>query len=128
MVFLPTARIDLDALRHNLGVVGMAAPGRKVMAVIKADAYGHGLLPVAEALEDADAFAVARLNEAVALHEAGCRKPIVLLEGCLDGQELMEAAARDFVPVVHHAEQLALLRHTRLMRPVACWLLSKIER
>lgn len=122
MAIAPVARIDLDALRHNLGVVHAAAPGRKVMAVIKADAYGHGLLRVAEALDGADALAVARLDEAVQLHDAGCRRPIVLLEGCLDAQELAEAAQRDFIPVVHHPEQLALLREARPARPLACWL------
>jgi alanine racemase len=122
MAFVPTARIDLDALRHNLAVARAAAPGRKTMAVIKADAYGHGLVQVANALEAADALAVARLGEAVALHDAGCRRPIVLLEGCLDAAELAEAVARDFVPVVHHPEQLALLRAARPVRPLACWL------
>lgn len=122
MAFVPTARIDLDALRHNLRVCRAAAPGRKVMAVVKADAYGHGLVPVARALADADALAVARLGEAVALREAGCRQPVVLLEGCLDGEELAEAAARDLTLVIHHAEQVALLRTARLSRPLDCWL------
>lgn len=122
MAFVPTARIDLDALRHNLAVARAAAPGRKVMAVVKANAYGHGLVRVAQALGDADALAVARLGEAVALHDAGCRATIVLLEGCQDNAEWVEAAARGFVPVVHHREQLELLRAARLSRPLACWM------
>lgn len=122
MAFVPTARIDLDALRHNLDVARAAAPGRKVMAVIKADAYGHGLVRVANALRDADALAVARINEAVELYDAGCRRPIVLLEGAQDVQELAEAAARDCVLVVHHHKQLELLRGARPARPLNCWL------
>jgi len=122
MSCIPTARIDLDALRHNLGVARAAAPGRRVMAVVKADAYGHGMVRVAQALHDADALAVARLGEAVTLHEAGWRHPIVLLEGCQDAAEQAEAAAHGFVPVVHHQAQLALLRECRPVRPLACWL------
>jgi alanine racemase len=122
MAFVPTARIDLDALRHNLGVARAAAPGRQVMAVIKADAYGHGLVRVANALGEADAVAVARINEAVELYDAGCQSSIVLLEGCQDVQELAEAAARDCVLVVHHRKQLELLRGARPSRPLTCWL------
>jgi len=67
----PQASIDADALRHNLTRVRQQAPGRRIIAVIKADAYGHGLLPVAQILRDqVDMFAVARLHEAVSLCEA----------------------------------------------------------
>ena len=118
MPFVPTVRIDLDALRHNLQVARNAAPGSKVMAVIKADAYGHGLTRVAGALRDADALAVARMGEAVALDEAG----IVVLGGFMDAQELLEASHRGFELVVHQPEQLQLLQEARLPKPVRCWL------
>ena len=65
------ACIDLSALKHNFKLTRQAAPGSRVMAIIKANAYGHGLLPVAQALEDADAFGVVTLEEAIALREAG---------------------------------------------------------
>lgn len=122
MAFSPTARIDLDALRHNLGVARAAASGRRAMAVIKADAYGHGLTRVAAALSGADALAVARLDEAVRLRDAGCRQPVLLLEGCLDAGELAEAARLGFTLVIHHPEQLALLASTDVAQPLACWL------
>jgi alanine racemase len=78
------ARIDSAALRANLQTIRARAPGSRVMAVVKANAYGHGLVPTALALADADAFAVARLEEAVALRENGVQSRIVLLEGVLD--------------------------------------------
>ena len=75
------ADIDLAALRHNLGVARRHAPSSGVMAVIKALAYGHGTAPVASALQDqVDAFAVARMEEGVALREAGIGIPVVVLE------------------------------------------------
>ncbi|MGH8311083.1 MAG: alanine racemase, partial [Steroidobacteraceae bacterium] len=65
------AVIDTQALRSNLGTLRRSAPRAHVMAVVKANAYGHGLVPTALALADADAFAVARLEEAIALRDAG---------------------------------------------------------
>src|SRR5690606_20701184 len=65
------ALIDLAALRHNLEVARRSAPGSRIMAVVKANAYGHGLLPAARALAAADGFAVSSLAEAVPLREAG---------------------------------------------------------
>jgi alanine racemase len=101
--------IDSGALRHNLEVVRRLAPKSRVMAVIKANAYGHGLIAVARALDAADAFAVARVDEGLALREAGIKTPIVLLEGVLDAEQLKAAAAADFELVVHTLEQVELL-------------------
>ncbi|MEO1419668.1 MAG: alanine racemase [Pseudomonadota bacterium] len=109
MDFAATAIIDTAALKHNFEVLRRASPGCKVMAVIKANAYGHGLVPVATALENADSFAVARISEARALREAGVRTPIVLLEGVFDASDLQAALALDCETVVHCDEQLALL-------------------
>ena len=80
------------------------------MAVIKADAYGHGLVPVAEALESADALGVARLAEAVQLREAGVESPITLLEGVLDAAELGVAKQLNLDLVVHSTYQLSFLK------------------
>lgn len=109
MTFGSRALIRLGALKKNLAVIKNAAPGAKVMAVIKANAYGHGMVAVAHTLKDADAFAVARLPEAVALHESGIEKPLVLLAGALTQNELAEAMARNFQIVVHCMEQVDLL-------------------
>jgi alanine racemase len=93
-----------------------------VLAVIKANAYGHGLVTAAQALSGADALAVARIEEAVALRSAGCRARIVLLEGFCDAEELEEAARHGFEPFVHEDSQLALLESFRGPRPLRAWL------
>lgn len=109
MTFGSRALIRLGALKDNLTAIRNAAPDARVMAVIKANAYGHGMRAVAHTLDDVDAFAVARLPEAVELHESGVDKPLVLLAGVLTRNELDEALARGFDMVVHCAEQIDLL-------------------
>lgn len=110
MTPLVSATIDSSALRHNLQVVRRWAPRSRVMSVIKANAYGHGLVAVARALDSTDAFAVARVDEGLTLRRAGIRKPTVLLEGVFDQEQLAAAAGADFELVVHTAEQIELLR------------------
>lgn len=106
-----SATIDTGALRHNLQRLRQWAPASRAMAVIKANAYGHGLVAVARALEaTADAFAVARVDEGLALRAAGIQTPTVLLEGVFDREQLQAAAAANFELVVHTAEQIELLR------------------
>src|SRR5277367_486344 len=105
-----SATIDLSALRHNLQIVRQRAPKSRVMAVIKANAYGHGLISVARALQSADAFAVARVDEGLALRAAGINTPIVLLEGVFDREQLDAAAGARFELFVHCPEQIDLLR------------------
>jgi len=107
------ALIRLGALEHNLQVVRAAAPGSRVMAVIKANAYGHGMVTVAQHLSDVDAFAVARVPEAVELRNQGIEKPIVLLAGFMNEGELRAAVEGDFEPVVHCSEQVELLHDTK---------------
>jgi alanine racemase len=103
------ALIRLDALRSNFNRIREAANGARILAVVKADAYGHGLATVATNLPDADGFAVARIDEALQLHAAGVRKPIVLLEGVTDADEMHTALQRKFQPVVHCEQQIRLL-------------------
>lgn len=104
-----TATINPDALTHNLGVARGHAPHAKVFAVIKANAYGHGLLRAAEALRAADGFAVIEFDAALELRAAGYKQRIVLLEGFFDRQEAVEGAAQRLTAVVHTDEQLPLL-------------------
>src|SRR6202451_2492133 len=105
-----SATIDTGALRHNLQVIRRFAPQSRGMAVIKANAYGHGLVAVARALDAADAFAVARVDEGLTLRAAGIQAPTVLLEGVFDREQLDAAAAARFELVVHTPEQIDLLR------------------
>jgi alanine racemase len=114
--------IHLAALRHNLSLVKKLAPGRRIMAVVKADAYGHGLVRVARALQAADSFGVACLEEAEQLREAGLSHPVILLEGPFAASELDRVAALGLEIVVHHEEQLHMLEQSRLPAPVSVWL------
>ncbi len=118
------ATIDLGALRHNLQLVRRHAPASRVLAVVKADAYGHGLLRAAIGLEDADGFGVLRLGEALALREAGYSQQLLLLEGVFSADELDAAAMHDVSIVVHHDAQLAMLeaRAATLPKPVSVFL------
>ncbi|HEX4241587.1 MAG TPA: alanine racemase [Steroidobacteraceae bacterium] len=122
MTPLVSATIDSGALRHNLEVVRRSAPGSRVMAVIKANGYGHGLTTVARALQSADAFAVARVDEGLTLREAGIRTRTVLLEGVFDAEQLAAAAAAGFELVVHTAEQIELLRAAPAGASFRVWL------
>ncbi|MBN8280851.1 MAG: alanine racemase [Gammaproteobacteria bacterium] len=110
------------ALRSNLARVRALAPGCPVLAVIKANAYGHGLIQVARILADAEAFAVARLEEAIQLREAGIRQRLVILGGCISATELATAVSLDLDLVVHTPGQVDLLEAARPGGSVGCWL------
>ena len=120
----PVANIDLAALKHNLKQVKQLTPNSRVMSVIKANAYGHGIIQTAQALTDSDAFAVARLSEGIRLREAGIQQAIVLLEGVLTAEDLQTAADFSLSIVFHTQSQIDLLAQTQLSKPlVFCWLM-----
>ncbi len=114
--------IDLAALRHNLARARRAAPNSRVLAAIKANGYGHGLIRTARALSDADALGVACIDEAIELRLAGITAPITLLEGFFHADELPLIARDGFETVVHHPHQIQLLERARLTTPVPVWL------
>lgn len=105
------AIVHPSALVNNLLVARHAAPASKILAVIKANAYGHGLLRVAQALEESDGFAVLSLEEAVRLREAGFGQPILLLEGVFAEAEMATVTEHRLSLVVHTQEQIDWLRH-----------------
>jgi alanine racemase len=113
------ATISHAALKHNLALVRKHAPQSKVMAVVKANAYGHGLLNVASALNDAEGFAVLGLNEAIDLREAGFEQTLLLLEGMFSAEELQIAAGYRIDIVVHNLQQVQMLQTVKLARPIA---------
>jgi alanine racemase len=102
-------RIDLAALEHNLNVARRAAPGARVMAVVKAAAYGHGLLRAVEALNAADGFALLDINEAVELRGRGYRQTLLLLEGFFAREDVLLVAQHDIAAVIHSPQQIAML-------------------
>jgi len=117
------AFIDIAALRANLQLVKVCAPEQRVMAVIKANAYGHGAVRVANALESGvDAFAVCCLEEALQLRKADITKPIVLLEGFFHTDELPEIVDQDLQIVIHTPTQFEHLLRAQLTKPVSVWL------
>jgi alanine racemase len=113
------ATISLSALRHNLTVARRHAPRARIWAVVKANAYGHGLVRVAQALSDADGYALLDLNEAVRLREAGLAKPILLLEGVFQPADLAVADRHALTLAVHDLEQVLMLERARLSSRVA---------
>lgn len=118
----PYVSIDAAALRNNLAVVRRFAPSARVIAAVKANAYGHGLVHAARALDAADAFGVARVEEALVLRAAGITQPIVVLEGVFFASQLEVAAANDLQLVVHSFEQIAMLEQHAGTHRFAVWL------
>ncbi len=117
------AVIDLPALQYNLSLARQRAPDSRNLAIIKANGYGHGIVPVARALEQADAFGVACLEEAITLREAGIARPVVLLEGVQRAADLNLVRGYQLELVVHRAEQVSMLESLPAGdRPVPVWL------
>jgi alanine racemase len=103
------ATIDAVAIRHNLAVARRHAPRARVLAVVKANAYGHGSLRAAAALVEAEGFGLLELEEAIRLRAAGCKQRIVLLEGFFDARELPSLLEHRLDIVVHRMDQVAAL-------------------
>ncbi len=117
------ARLDLRALRHNVSVARQLAPHSKVMAVVKANAYGHGAVTIAGALQAlVDALAVACIEEAMELRYAGITTPILLLEGVFSAAELATASQLDLWVSITNEQQLSWLEDAALPIPLTCWL------
>lgn len=117
------ATVDLAAIRHNYAVAKRCAPGRQAFAVVKANAYGHGVREVVTALhDDADGFAVASLEEAAEVRAMHAQARILLLEGCFSAEELPMAAHLALDIVVQGAQQAEALLATSLSRPLNVWL------
>ena len=121
------AVINLGALQHNLRRAKKAVPRSQQFSVIKANGYGHGLVPVAQALNESDGFAVASVEEALELKAAGVAQPILLLEGFFHSDELEQIQKNDFQIVVHQEQQLSTLEDlpankTSQQKAITVWL------
>lgn len=118
------ALVDLDALRKNFRLARELAPQSRTMAIVKANAYGHGAVNVAWALaEEASAFGVACIEEALELRDAGIRHPILVLQGAVDREELEVAARSGVWLVVQNDKQVADLRESPPTRALTVWLM-----
>jgi len=116
------ALIDCAAARHNLQRIRMMAPDAHIMAVVKANAYGHGIERMAPCLSAADAFAVASVDEAMELRHLGVTHPIVLLEGIFCASELSEVVKHRLELVVHSYEQIAMLKTHQGCHNLVVWI------
>ena len=112
------AQLNLSALRANLAKARERAAGAQMLAVVKANAYGHGLRRVLPALGEADGLALVELDAAITLRERHYARRILLLEGFFEASELPEIAARRLAVVVHHTEQIKMLEAATLARPI----------
>ena len=115
------ALINTAAITYNLQRVREIAPSSRIIAMIKANGYGHGLITVAKALNQADAFGVAVIEEAIQLRQAGIKNRIVLMEGFFSASELPTIAQLQLEPVLHHDFQLDILKHYT-DKQINCWL------
>jgi alanine racemase len=116
------ARIDLTALSHNLEVVRTLCPRSRIMAMLKADAYGHGALPAARALTAADGFAVARLQEAMLLREAAIAHRLLLLGTLLDQADLALCSEQNIDVTAHDENSVAAIAACARHWPLRVWL------
>lgn len=116
-----TIKLNLNHLHHNYGLLKKLAPASQVFAVVKSDAYGHGLLNIAGELSEADGFALIQLEDAITLRSAGISQPILLMAGVNDAQEVAAASARQFTVVIHHRDHLAMIRASDAHQMLRIW-------
>lgn len=115
--------IDLSALSHNFKRVKALVGSRSIMAMVKANAYGHGLIPIAKGLSQAELLGVASLEEAIKLREAGILTNIILMEGLFSAAEVEEAIKHQVSLVVHHLSQVEMLeRSSYQQKPFWVWI------
>ncbi len=113
--------IDTQALKHNLSILHQAAPSSALLAILKCNAYGHGLVRIAKQLPLQVGIGVACMSEAIQLRSAGITQKIVLLEGCLTQEEYQQASQYDLSPVIHHHTQVAWLKTCSLRTSLEIW-------
>ncbi|MDR9828101.1 alanine racemase [Vibrio sp. FNV 38] len=116
------ATIDLSAIKHNYQILKQKADKQSLIVVVKGNAYGHGAVDVANALPEAERFAVARIEEALELRIAGITKPIVLLEGCFCQEDLEISVAHKLETVIHNEAQLLQLEQLSNNQNIVVWL------
>lgn len=117
------AEINLKNIRANFKLASSLAPQGRTLAVVKADAYGHGAVQVAKYLaQDAEVFAVACIEEALTLRASGLDQPILLLEGFFDADELETISREGFWTAVHRQDQLDQIAQSQLTKPITVWL------
>jgi alanine racemase len=116
------ATISAAALAHNLGIARQHAGPAKIWAVVKANAYGHGLVRAAQALKEADGFALLDFVDALRLRHAGVTQPVLMLEGFFKAEDLPLLTRHRLTPVIHNIEQIEMLDKSRPEAPLDVYL------
>ena len=116
------AAIDLSALKHNFSLIQAKLPQHPIIAMVKANAYGHGAVAVARTLDQASAFGVATLSEALELRAAGIEQEIVLLAGFMDESELSLFVKHRLTSVIHSVQQVQVLELHPELTPLKIWM------
>ncbi|MBN2690151.1 MAG: alanine racemase [Gammaproteobacteria bacterium] len=117
-----SAHIDLSAITHNFEIIRTLAPKSKILAMIKSNAYGHGLVEVAKTIKNADGFGVACIDEAIVLRKNGINNRILVMRGFTDTEELLIMNSYNLSTVIHNKHQLSILLDTKLPKPIEIWL------
>ena len=112
------ALTHINAMRANLQLARQAVPGARIWAVVKADAYGHGLAQATQAFAAADGLSLIEYDRAARLRELGWKKPIMMMQGMYSPADVDNLVHYDFQPVIHHAEQCRMLETTPVTRPL----------
>ena len=102
----------VSAMQANLAAARKAVPGARTWAVVKADAYGHGLSHAMRAFEAADGLSLVEFDRAARLRELGWQKPIMMMQGMYDASDIEQLVHDDLQPVIHHVEQCRMLEMT----------------
>jgi alanine racemase len=116
------AHIDLSALRHNFQQVRAIAGPRHILAMVKADGYGHGMVRTAQALTEADAFGVAAVEEAITLRESHITQPIVIMSRFDQVDQVPLCLHHHLAVVIHQPYQVEILERVALPKPITVWL------
>lgn len=122
MTLGPKLHIDHAALAHNLKRIKAFAPKQSILAMVKANGYGHGMWNVVSALDQIDALGVARLQDALQLRTRGVMQPIVVMGGFADLAELKACSTHQIDVVIHNPSQLEIFLSAHLMEPIRVWL------
>lgn len=122
MSHLTSLILNMKALSHNLAQIKSMAPASKIIAMVKANAYGHGLKQTVKALENADAFGVVSMKEAEVIRQTGLKQPIVLMHGINHVNDFSKATELNLDLVIHQDWQIDDLYRTRFEKKLTVWL------
>jgi alanine racemase len=122
MTVEPYALINLEAIRQNVKKVREHAPNAKIMAVIKANGYGHGLILMAQVLNDVDGLAIARISEGVFLRKSGVESKLLILSGFFSERQLNDIVEYSLDVVVHSVQQVEILKKYLGQTKISIWL------